>query len=182
MKNWYVLTGGPSAGKTTIIRELEKLGYIVAPEMATEYIKEELEKGRTIGEMLQDPGRFQRNILERQLAFEKTLPQDKTVILDRGMHDHYGYLAVHGVSRSVLADLEEELAKGQYGKVFILDLLPFVADEARMESAEQGNILAQRIEDEIVKSYTERGLEIIRIPVMPVAERLSVILKHITHE
>jgi predicted ATPase len=33
--NWYVVTGAPSSGKTTLVRELEKLGYRVVHEVGT---------------------------------------------------------------------------------------------------------------------------------------------------
>lgn len=180
--NWYVLTGGPSSGKTTLITELKKRGYIVAEEMATEYIKEQLAKGITIQEMLQDTATFQKNILLKQLTLEKKLSPDDVVILDRGMHDHYGYLAVHGVDRTVLSDLEAELANGYYKKIFIVDLLPFKPDDARMESEKNGNELATKIEEAIVRSYTERELDIVRVPVMSVEDRINFLVKHIDNE
>jgi predicted ATPase len=31
-RNWYVITGGPSSGKSTVIQELKDLGYTTAHE------------------------------------------------------------------------------------------------------------------------------------------------------
>ena len=44
--NWYVITGAPSSGKSSVIRELENLGYRVVHEVARAYIEEELKKGK----------------------------------------------------------------------------------------------------------------------------------------
>jgi predicted ATPase len=37
--NWYVITGAPCSGKTSVIRELEKRGYRVVHEVARAYIE-----------------------------------------------------------------------------------------------------------------------------------------------
>lgn len=44
MKN-FILTGAPGSGKTTLINELEKLGYGVVREAATDLIIKEQKKG-----------------------------------------------------------------------------------------------------------------------------------------
>ncbi|CAN5188563.1 ATP-binding protein [soil metagenome] len=180
--NWYVLTGGPSSGKTTLIKEFERLGYTVVHEVATHYIKEQLTKGITIEEMLRDHEKFQRTILLRQLELEKSLDPQKTIILDRGVHDHYGYLEVRGIPNTTFTDLESTLVDCYYKKVFIVDLLPFQPDEARMESAEEGDRFAKKVEQEILRSYKSRGLDIVRLPVMSVRERMTFIEEHITHD
>lgn len=32
--NFYVLTGGPAVGKTTLLKEMQKRGYKIVPEIA----------------------------------------------------------------------------------------------------------------------------------------------------
>src|SRR6185312_6669514 len=44
----YVLTGGPCAGKTTVILELQKRGYHVLEEAARSVIDEMLAQGKTL--------------------------------------------------------------------------------------------------------------------------------------
>src|SRR5690554_1815606 len=39
--NFYVLTGGPGVGKTTLLEELERRNYEIVPEIARELIKEQ---------------------------------------------------------------------------------------------------------------------------------------------
>ena len=41
----FIFTGTPGSGKTSVILELERLGYVVTPESATDVIAEEQTKG-----------------------------------------------------------------------------------------------------------------------------------------
>ncbi|GLU45411.1 AAA family ATPase [Allomuricauda sp. NBRC 101325] len=38
---YYVITGGPGVGKTTLLHELKQRGFMVVPEIARELIKEQ---------------------------------------------------------------------------------------------------------------------------------------------
>jgi len=57
---WYVITGGPCSGKTTIIKELRKIGYIVYPEAARIFIDKEIRKGRLLKEIRKNEAKFQK--------------------------------------------------------------------------------------------------------------------------
>jgi predicted ATPase len=46
-KNFYVITGGPGAGKTSVLEYLAAKGYSYVPETARQIIKERLSKGLT---------------------------------------------------------------------------------------------------------------------------------------
>ena len=48
LNHWYVITGAPCSGKTSVIREIEKRGYGTVPEAARTYIKQELAQGLTL--------------------------------------------------------------------------------------------------------------------------------------
>ena len=61
--NWYVITGAPSSGKTTIVKLLKSKGYIVLYEAARIYIDQELKKGKTIQKIRKDEGKFQKESL-----------------------------------------------------------------------------------------------------------------------
>ena len=81
-----VITGGPSVGKTTIVKILEEKGYRVVHEIATRLIKE--------GKILpwDDRARFQAEVLRRQLEAESSLLEfDLITFLDRGAFDGEAY-------------------------------------------------------------------------------------------
>ncbi len=39
--NFYIITGGPGVGKTTLLEELKNRNYQIVPEIARELIKEQ---------------------------------------------------------------------------------------------------------------------------------------------
>ncbi len=49
--NWYVITGGPSSGKTTTVNLLKERGYITTFEHARHYLDTQRLKGKTIDEV-----------------------------------------------------------------------------------------------------------------------------------
>ena len=69
MVSILVVTGGPCAGKTTLITRLGELGHPILPEAAAEVIIE------GIHHPSRDPVAFQREVLRRQLGREATAPE-----------------------------------------------------------------------------------------------------------
>ena len=85
--NWYVVTGGPCSGKTTLLQYLKSLGYHVEFEIARLYIDQELKKGKTLGEIRKNEAGFQMEVLKRKIKLEKTLSQQEQIFLERGIAD-----------------------------------------------------------------------------------------------
>jgi predicted ATPase len=171
--NWYVITGGPFAGKTTLIRALEKLGYEVEEESARAYIDEELQKGKTIEVIRGDEALFQQAIFDRKIERHSSLPQDKTIFFDRGLPDSIAYLRANDLK--VTSEVETATKHSAYKKVFILDLVGHSIDHARTESKE----LASRIHTELARAYEELGIPVVRVPVLPVSERVQFVLNNL---
>jgi len=104
----YVITGGPSSGKTSIIKELEKRGEAVIHEAAVDCII----KGMSLG--ICEPWKekqFALDILNLQLERENPyLLLNGRVFIDRGLFDGYAYVKGYGiVGTRVLADLNKTL-------------------------------------------------------------------------
>jgi len=53
--NWYVMAGGPSSGKTTLVGEMAKLGYATYPEAVRIIIDREMARGRKLEELQGTP-------------------------------------------------------------------------------------------------------------------------------
>ena len=64
---WYVITGGPSAGKTTVIDLLAQHGYATTIEEARHYINLEAHLGINSTQARLDACAFQQNILKLQI-------------------------------------------------------------------------------------------------------------------
>ena len=171
---WYVITGGPCAGKTTLIKELEKRGYRVAQEAARTYIELELARGKTLAEIRKDEVAFQHALIPMKVAAQQELPTNEVVFLDRGMHDSVAYLALAGVHDDPI--LIEPLTQSRYRGVFLLDLLPYVKDDARTEDAAG----AKHVHGLLEKAYRDAGFKIIRVPVMNVKKRADFIEHHLS--
>jgi predicted ATPase len=170
--NWYVITGAPSSGKTTVIRALEQLGYPVVHEVARNYIDEELKKGKNIGQIKADILSFERHILYKKLEIETSLPKDEPVFLDRAIPDSIGYYILEGLSP------DEPIRKSKqtrYKKIFLFERLRFEKDDVRSENDK----IAAKLNGILKESYQMLGYAIITVPLLSVDDRVDFILKRL---
>ncbi|MFD2101318.1 AAA family ATPase [Flagellimonas iocasae] len=94
---YYVITGGPGVGKTTLLQELKKRGMPVVPEIARELIKEQQAMG---GEAI--PWKNKKLYMELMFqssveSFEQTINGTNgsdPIFFDRGFLDALCYAAL----------------------------------------------------------------------------------------
>lgn len=170
--NWYVITGGPSSGKTTLLEHLKAAGYSIVPEAARTLIDREVAAGKTIQTIRADEIAFQRKILQIKLELEERLSHDERMFFDRGIPDSIAYYYFYGDDAT---DIIKASLKRRYKRIFFLEQVPFEKDYARVESP----AIAQRISDLLRAAYQDLGYEVITIPLRPVAERAAMILKYL---
>lgn len=60
----------------------------------------------------------------------------------------------------------------RYRKVFVFEILPFEKDYARTETEE----VEREIGESLYVEYSKLGMEVIRVPVMSVADRVKYVL------
>ncbi|MEK7451027.1 MAG: ATP-binding protein [Patescibacteria group bacterium] len=171
--NWYVITGAPSSGKTTIIKLLEKKGYKVLYEIARAYIDQELKKGKTIQEIRKDEANFQRKILDLKIKYESKLNPKKITFLDRAIPDSIAYYELTKVPRDKY--LDKAMKRTYYKKIFIFEKLELEKDYARTESKKD----VEKLESLIEKAYENLSFPIIKVPKMGVGKRLKFILDNL---
>lgn len=167
---WSVITGGPSCGKSSIIRHLSPVYWTVS-EMARIYIDEQNSRGKTTEEIRADEAEFQRRVLEKKIEVEEIIPTERVTIFDRGMPDSIAYYQLYGLDESPA----REACIRKYKNVFLLDLLPFKKDYARIEDEKT----AIRLDKLIENSYRELGYETVRVPVMPIGDRVQFIVDNL---
>src|SRR5215467_5300702 len=86
----FVMTGGPGAGKTTVLQALAARGYPHAEESARVIIRERLARGLSPRPPL---AQFGHEILQRDIArYRETRATEFFVFFDRGIVDVLGML------------------------------------------------------------------------------------------
>jgi len=171
--NWYVLTGGPSSGKTTTLAALEKEKYKVIYEAARFLIDEEMKKGKTLEEIRKDELSFQKKVLDIKLDWEKLLNKNKLVFLERGIPDSIAYYQKCGIFNDL--KLKKAIDNCFYKKVFLLEMMEYEKDYARTETLEE----AKELEKLLEKGYKDLDIEVIRVPPMSVNKRVKFILDNL---
>ena len=171
--NWYIVTGGPSTGKSKTIDHLAYLGYLIRPEVARILIDDELSKGKTIEQIRGDEKSFEHKILKIKIETEESAPKKDLIFWERGLPDSIVYIKRCSGDHNLAVQTSK---KRQYKGIFILDLLPkYEKDYARTETSKQ----AKEIHEALYNCYTELGYKVIRVPVAPISERAKFIIKHI---
>lgn len=173
----YILTGGPCAGKSSTLLELESMGEKIVHEAATDVCLRLIAKG--ISEPYKKPG-FNEEILRlqkhRQLCTDQT---SKRVIFDRSPIDVGVYYDLFGMKRSPEQEkaVQEIHTNHIYEKtIFLLEQLnSFENSTVRPETPE----VALAIEKMIEQEYLKQGFRVIHIPMGTVEERAQKILSEI---
>lgn len=173
--NWYVITGGPCAGKTTALKELERRGYKVQYEMARIFIDSEIARGKTIEDIRGDEGEFQRRVLKMKVELEKKLPKDELIFFDLGIPDSITYYEMAGISTKD-AYLKKAVEGSSYRKIFLLEMYPYKKDYARIQPKKD----ALKIQRLLESSYRRLGYPIVKVPAISNnEERVDLILKNL---
>ena len=170
---WYVITGGPCAGKTTLLMAMKECSYQVVEEAARVIIETELQKGKTLNDIRGDEFLFQQIVLCEKIVTEQKLPKDKIIFFDRGIPDTIAYYKLCGVDNDV--ELNKALEGVDYKKIFLLDMIDYARDNVRTETLEQARHIHKLLED----SYRNMGFPLIKVPVLPIQERVKFILDNL---
>jgi len=170
--HWYVITGGPSSGKTTILKEFKKMGYTIYLEAARVLIDQEMTEGKSLKEIRGNEAEFQRKVLKIKIDVEKTAPKDKVVFFDRAIPDSIAYYQICGLSPK---EVLKFCPKRKYKKIFFLEQLPFDQDYARIED----NKSIKKLNKLLKESYEKLGYKVVTIPAASVKRRVKKILTEI---
>lgn len=171
--NWYVITGGPSTGKTTVINELQERGYNTTIEHARHYIDTMRIEGETVEEIRNNKRKFQLGVLDMQIEQEASIKPEDTVFLDRAIPDALAYYRF--LKLEVDDILTKAIQNAHYKKIFILDRLPLINDYARLENENE----QIKIHSLITEVYEVLGFPIVYVPVLPPNKRVDFILNNI---
>ncbi|OHV90798.1 AAA family ATPase [Mesorhizobium sp. ORS 3428] len=166
---FFVLTGGPGSGKTTLIEALKSAGLSTAPEAGRGIIRDQTAIG---GPALpwQDPTLFAELMLSWELrSWHAARSEPGPVFFDRGVPDTIGYLRLGGLP--VPSHLTRAASTFRYARrVFIAPPWPevFAQDEERKQTLDE----AERTYHSVAGAYAELGYELVPLPLAPVEERV----------
>lgn len=170
--NFFLFTGGPGVGKTTLIRYLEALGERVVEETARAVIREQVEAGGA-GVPWIDAKLFGDLTTARDTAiFDAMSDEAARVFFDRGLPDSLG---ANGVPPSA-AIIEAVRTRRYNRKVFVFPPWPEIYEtdaERRQDWAE-----AERTFDRIVETLPKLGYDPIIVPKADVSTRAAFVLAH----
>jgi predicted ATPase len=178
MKPYFVITGGPGAGKTSLIDALSRARFPVAPEAGRRVIREQQ---RINGHALPwvDSLAFAEAMLACDLAFYREFSgQTGPVFFDRGIPDIVGYLRLENMA--VPQNIRNAAANNRYQRcVFICPPWPEIyrTDTERRQSFG----LAVRTYDAMLVTYSEFGYELVEVPRDSVEARVRFVSEAAAH-
>jgi len=171
---FYVVTGGPGSGKSSLIEPLHRQGYARSIEAGRGIIQDQMAIG---GRALpwSDPLRFAELMLSWEMRSYHIAQQSPgTVFFDRGVPDVLGYLVVVGIP--VPDHVRRAAETFRYNRtVFIAPPWReiFCQDHERKQDFEE----AVRTYESMVEIYTALDYELVEVPRLPIEERARFILQ-----
>jgi predicted ATPase len=170
--NWYVITGGPSSGKTTTVNLLRDRGYKTTIEHARHYLDTQRATGHSVEEVRSNQVAFQMGILEMQIEQERSIEPSEVVFLDRAIPDALAYCRFVGIPvHPLLAGAMEVVS---YKKVFLLECLPLMKDYARTEDG----AAQKRIQQLLLEVYESLPFPVVHVPAMLPELRVDFIISN----
>ncbi|MBA8878673.1 AAA family ATPase [Phyllobacterium myrsinacearum] len=175
---YVILTGGPGAGKTTLIAALKERGHATAPEAGRAIIQDyQVIDGPALP--WRDKALFAELMLSWEMrSYAAAAEQQGTVFFDRGVPDVLGYLDLTGIP---VPEHTRQAAKlFRYNPtVFILPPWPeiFEQDTERKQTIEE----AELTYNALATAYVQSGYHLVEVPRQSIAERVDFILAYLDH-
>lgn len=174
-KNIYIITGGPGFGKTALIDELRRAGYLCSGEFARELIDQQQQID---GDLLpwKNPKLFQEEILRLRQKFYESVPDQSIAFADRGIPDQLAFARYKGFSAAEMLKVSAE--KYHYAlHVFVTPPWPeiYINDTIRKETFDEAVCIHQAV----LETYSGLNYQIIELPLISVSDRLNFIIQTI---
>ncbi len=182
-KHKIVITGGPSTGKTSIIKKLEEKGFFCFPEFIRSVTQAAKDRDNSIEIVsnpivsVADPYNFNMQLLKGRIhQYKDQIADEKEIVFyDRGIPDVLAYMDLfkQTYDETFINACKDYI----YDKVFLLPPWKeiYISDDERYESFEE----AQQIHQHLLETYSKFGYNCIEVPFGNVKERSTFILQHV---
>ena len=178
-ERFYVITGGPGSGKTSLIEALRSRGYACSTEAGRAIIQDQVTIG---GSALpwRDRMLFAELMLQWEMrSYHVAELNSGPMFFDRGVPDVIGYLRLIGAP--VPEHVMKTAAEFRYHRnVFIAPPWReiFRQDVERKQDFDE----AQRTYESLFRTYKELGYELVELPRVAVEDRVKFILDRLDME
>jgi predicted ATPase len=168
-----VITGGPGTGKSSIIKELKKRGFICFDEISRQ-VTLDARKNGVEQLFLTQPLLFSELLLEgRKKQYKEANSQNTSLVfLDRGLPDVLAYMDYF--NSEYPNNFIETCKKSTYDHVFILAPWQeiFESDSVRYESFDQ----AIEIHEHLLNTYKKYNYNLLDVPFGSIEKRTDYVL------
>lgn len=172
--NFFIITGGPGVGKTTLLRELQQRGFRCVPEIARQIIQEQAKTG---GDALpwENIPAYTRLMLSRSVdSYVENVAHEEITIFDRGIPDTLAYTLLTRQPPS--PELQQAVLNYRYNtRVFILPPWSeiYQTDPERKQTYQE----AVDTYEILYHTYQNLGYHLTIVPKLPPTERADFTLK-----
>ncbi|UTH73595.1 AAA family ATPase [Chromobacterium sp. IIBBL 290-4] len=167
-----VLTGGPGAGKTSLLTTLQCMGFPTQEEAGRTIIQDQQRIGGSALPWI-DPNAFAEQMLGWDMRSYRHAQQESApVFLDRGIPDIVGYLELCGLPAP--AHLDKAARTFRYDQVFLLRPWPeiFVQDRERRQTPDE----AARTCEAMERVYSRLGYQLTEVPRGSLEQRAAFVI------
>lgn len=176
-RHFFILTGGPGVGKTSVIRALSDLHFHCVDEAARQIIQHQVRTKQNAVPWY-DKERYKTLMLERSIADYRQTEQmaQKITFFDRGIPDTFAYARLEKLS--ITKKLRFYSQYYRYNKtVFIFPPWEqiYQTDAERKQSFGE----VKRTHQIMIKTYEHLGYSLIEVPQKSVDARVEFILSRI---
>ena len=178
MQKKIIITGGPSTGKSSLIKNLKNKGYCCMDEVSREVILDAREKG--IEHLfISSPILFSEILLEKRVAqfHQAEKKTENLVFFDRGIIDIEAYLNFSKTEYTL--NFNSILDALKYDQIFICPPWKDIhqTDNERYETFEE----ATEIHHQLIRSYQKEGYVVIEIPFGTIEKRTEFIINKVSY-
>jgi predicted ATPase len=175
-QHFFVLTGGPGSGKSTLIAALQRAGYAHSIEAGRGIIQDQLAIGGGALPWI-DPGAFAELMLSWEMrSYHMAKDAAGPVFFDRGVPDVVGYLRL--LNRPVPPHIERAAQLFCYNRL-VLIAPPWEEIFRQDRERKQDYSEAVRTYEAMASTYSAYGYELIEIPCASVEVRMNFVLSRI---
>jgi predicted ATPase len=174
---FFVVTGGPGSGKSSLVDRLQRAGHAGSVEAGRGIIQDQVAIG---GEALPwcDRMLFAELMLSWEMrSYHIAERAAGPVFFDRGVPDVLGYLRLSGLP--VPEHMKRAVAVFRYNRrVFIAPPWRKIFQQDSERKQDFGE--AVRTYDALVATYTTSGYELVELPKVSLEERVNIVLQAVS--